>query len=145
MLIKFEGVDNDFKTHHLALMGLLDDNEVLEREQEALDEHDDEITTLTVRIKKLASSNDNSDVDSCKVVARRLNRIKRSLSAVGEQITDMASRPSDVCLIKQHEEQLLEIKKELSETSNSLLLMDLEDSDDLMEPANKTSSTTLSN
>ncbi len=44
----------------------------------------------------------------------------------------MSSRPGDLCLIRQHEEQLLEVNKELSEVSSTLLSLDLDESYELM-------------
>lgn len=55
-----------------------------------------------------------------------MNRMQKTLSAIEEQITNMTSEPGDLCLIRQHEEQLLEVKKEVSEVSSTLLSLDLE-------------------
>ena len=37
------------KTHHFSLIDLIDDDETLE--QETLDQHDDDVTTLAVHIR----------------------------------------------------------------------------------------------
>ena len=45
---KLETLDAEFKTHHFSLIDLIDDDETLEKEQETLDQHDDDVTTLAV-------------------------------------------------------------------------------------------------
>lgn len=54
MLKKLESLSSDlssdFKTHHFALIDLLEEEEALEKEQEVLDEHDKPVTTLVIRI-----------------------------------------------------------------------------------------------
>ena len=49
---RLETLDAEFKTHHFTLIDLIDDDETLE-EQETLDQHDDDVTTLAVRIQQL--------------------------------------------------------------------------------------------
>ncbi len=53
MLKNIEILNSDFKTQHLALIDLLDNEGSLEGEQEALDEHDELVTMLVVRIPLL--------------------------------------------------------------------------------------------
>jgi len=57
MLKSLENVDSDFKTHHLALIDLLEEEEDLEREQQVLDEHDEIVTALFARINSHLFSN----------------------------------------------------------------------------------------
>lgn len=56
MLKSLESNDSDFKTHHLALIDLLGDYKILEREQETLDDHDDLVTPLLVCVDQLIFS-----------------------------------------------------------------------------------------
>ena len=53
---KLETLDAEFKTHHFSLIDLIDDDddETLEKGQETLDQHDDDVTTLAVRIQTTA-------------------------------------------------------------------------------------------
>ena len=41
-------LENDFGTQHFALMDLLEEQPVLDKEQEELDKHDDEVTALSL-------------------------------------------------------------------------------------------------
>ena len=49
---RLEELDLEFKEHHGVLIDLIGDGDedVLQKEQEALDEHDDEVSLLTVRV-----------------------------------------------------------------------------------------------
>ena len=51
MTQKLNTLDSEFKTHHYALINLNDVEESLQKEQDALDEHDDDVTALAVRIQ----------------------------------------------------------------------------------------------
>ena len=48
-------LDAEFKSYHLSVMDLIEDD-ALEGEQVVLDEHDDRIARLTVRVQQLAST-----------------------------------------------------------------------------------------
>ena len=52
---RLEALDADFKTHHLAMIDVMgDDNkDGLAQEQEILDTHDDEVASLTYRLEQL--------------------------------------------------------------------------------------------
>ena len=50
---KLESLDSDFKLHHYALINLINDIESMLKEQDILDGHDDEMVTLSTRIKRL--------------------------------------------------------------------------------------------
>ena len=47
-LKKLDTLEAEFKTHHYALIDLIDDDDDLREEQELLDRHDDEMSTLVV-------------------------------------------------------------------------------------------------
>ena len=50
MSTKLMQLDSDFRAQHHALIDLIEEEDALEREQEALDTHDDLVTDLSVRI-----------------------------------------------------------------------------------------------
>lgn len=131
MLKNLEKLDVDFRSHHLALIDLLEEEGPLEKEEETLDQHDDIIGELSTRLNLLTQVAP-SDPPSMhrKVVTRRLNHLKKNLSSAQEDIGNMTDC-QDICLVRQHEEQLLEFK-ELGDISRALLSLDLEDSDELM-------------
>lgn len=133
MLAKLKTIDSDFKSHNLALVDIMEDEAALEEEQATLDDHDDVVSDLSIRLKKLIPSRSVSrGLDPRKLATRRMSHVKKNLTTFQGDIDSMGSEPRDVCLIRQHEEQLLETKKELSEVSNLLISLDLEDTDELM-------------
>ena len=129
---KLESLDSEFKVHHYAVVDVLDKPEDLAKEQEVLDEHDDSIAELTIRMQKVISACATaSDPNPRKIQSRRLARLEKSLSAVSEEIKALSKRSDDTCLIRQHEEQLLDFKRELEDIRKCLLPLDLNDDDEL--------------
>ena len=76
---KLETLDAKFKTRHFSLIDLIDDDETLEKEQETLDQHDDDVTTLAVRIQRLItlSSTTPTNSDHRKVLMRKLQHLEK--------------------------------------------------------------------
>ena len=111
---RLEELDLEFKEHHGVLIDLIedDDEDVMEKEQEALDEHDDEVSLLTVRVQKLVSVVETApDPNACKIFLRRLTLLQRTLSPVRDAIDALSGDSDDICLLRHHEEQLSDIKK----------------------------------
>ena len=78
MAQKLETLDNDFRTHHHALVDLIDDEGALSEEQGMLDGHDDSVAELSARIRRLISAcTPSSDHSSRKVSSRRLSHLQR--------------------------------------------------------------------
>ena len=48
---KLSDLDSEFRTHHHALIDLIDDEDALAKEQEVLDTHDDLVAELSVCVK----------------------------------------------------------------------------------------------
>ena len=133
---KLETLDNDFKTHHYALVDLVDDKDetTLEHEQETLDNHDDEIAVLTVRVQQLISActrASSGDANPRRIASRRLSHIQKSLSSVDDAIKALTGDSDDTFVLHQYEEQLTDYKRELSDVRTSLLSIDLDDGDEL--------------
>ena len=73
MLQRLESLDSDFKLHHYALIDLIDDIEIMLKEQDILDGHDDEMATLSTHIKWLIVVCDSSSkFGPHKIASRRL-------------------------------------------------------------------------
>ena len=129
MTQKLDTLDSEFKVHHFALNG----DELLSKEQETLNEHDDEIAELAVGVNRLISlCVSTPDSNFHKVASRKLARIGKSVSAINEAIGSLSGSPDDVCLLHQHEEQLCDHKKELGDVRDSLLTQELDESDELI-------------
>ena len=131
---KLETLDAEFKAHHFSLIDLIDDEGTLGKEQETLDQHDDDVTSLAVRIQQVItiSSATPTNLDQRKTLSRKLQHLDKNLSLVSETIKTLSSRAEDVCRLQQHEEQLSDYKKDLADFRNSLLSLELAEGDELM-------------
>ena len=80
--LKLESLDKDFKTYYYALVDLIDDEATLASEQETLDNYDDEMAILAVRVQQLItlSASPSSDTDPRKIVSRTNSSIQESAS-----------------------------------------------------------------
>ena len=129
---KLESLDSDFKLHHYALIDLIDDTESMLKEQDILDGHDDEMATLSTRIKRLIAVCDSSSkFGPRKIASRKLVRLERNLFTINERIGSLSGGPDDVCLLHQYEEQLHDLKVELKDICSVLLSLGVEESDQL--------------
>ena len=102
------------------------------KEQDILDGHDDEMATLSTRIKRLVVVCDSSsEFSPRKIASRRLVRLGRILFTVNERIGSLSGGPDDVCLLHQYEEQLHDLKVELGNICSVLLFLGIEESNQL--------------
>ena len=65
------------------------------------------------------------------IASKHLARLEKKLSNISTEIAKLDTEPSDVCLVRQREEQLHELKQELNDLSRSLVPLDLDDKDEL--------------
>ena len=110
MLAKLKEHDADFRKNHLTLVELRED-EALIVEQATLDEHDDLIAALTVRIMKLADSTATSSkaVSTHEFLVHRCERLESRLTETATALTSLTRE--DVCKLQQYQEQSLDFKK----------------------------------
>ena len=128
---RLQTLDQEYKVHHYAIIDLLDEEEDLQREQETLDGHDDDVAQLSVRIQKLIDTSSSSNSDQHKVASKRLRHLEKGISSTRDAITVLRPDDSNVCLLHQHEERLAEFKKELCDIRRGLLSLDLDDTSEL--------------
>ena len=135
MLAKLKEHDAEFRKIHLTLIDLIDkaDEETLLTEEATLDEHDNLVALLTVRIMKFADSafraSSTSTISERDVLMRRCDRLKTRLTATDTVLSSLTRE--DTCQLEQHHEQLFDFKKEMSEINNRLLSLTLGGSDNL--------------
>ena len=133
LLKKLESVDSEFKGLHLALIDLLDTEEDLAKEQKVLDTHDEIVDELYARVNRLIlSATASTEPEPRTVASKRLARLKKSIDSVSDEIAKLDTALADVCLVRQREEQLRDLKHELSDISRSLVALDLDDKDELI-------------
>ena len=128
---KLADLDSEFRTHHHALIDLIDDEESLAKEQDALDSHDDLIAELTVRVKQvIVTSSPSSSKSSRRIASRKLTHLQKSLASITSIVGDT---PSDICLLRQYEEKTNDVNKDLVKTRDDLHHMELDETDELFE------------
>lgn len=129
---KLESLDTDFKLHHYAVVDALDDEGTLAKEQETLDQHDNDIAWLAVRIEQLIATSDlASESGTRKIALRRLSCVKSNLSAIRSAISELTGDPAETHLLHHYQEQLSDFKKELGDIRHSLLSLGLKEGDEL--------------
>ena len=102
------------------------------KEQDILDGHDDKMATLFTRIKQLIVVCDSSSkFGPRKIASQRLVYLGRNLFTVKERIGSLSGEPDDVCLLRQYEEQLRDLKVELGDICSVLLSLGIEESHQL--------------
>ena len=129
VLRKLEQLDADFRKYHLAIVDLTDDDEALETEQEALGTHDDRVTALHDRLQRLMakpSASRTTESDTRRRLAKRMKHLEENLTLLASQV-DSTSAESDVCLVRQCEDQLNELKMDLSVLARDIIDMDDDD------------------
>ena len=71
--LKLKEYDAEFKTAHLSLINLIDDDSALEGEQTALDAHEDLVASLAIHVESLITPPATvTKIDESKVLSRRL-------------------------------------------------------------------------
>jgi len=131
--LRLEQLDSEFKAHHYGLVDAIDDEEALEQEQAILDEHDDNVSMLSLHVQQLIMScSSSSPTSPYRITLKRLLRLKKTLSSVNDAVDGLGTDADSVCLLCQHQEQLADLKKELSEVDNTLLSLNLHDNDQLL-------------
>ena len=137
-LKRLETLDANFKTHHLAIMDAVDEEGQLEAEQEVLDQHDDDIMNLSMRLQAMSAPArptptppETPPLSDRTVVERHLAQLQTRLAAAKEDISGLVGSPSDVHLVYLYQEQLSDFKRELSELRSEVLGIAADTSDPL--------------
>ncbi len=137
-LKRLETLDANFKTHHLAIMDVIEDEEQLGAEQEALDQHDEDTTTLSVRLQVLLSSApvtstvtppETRHLPDRAVLERRSAQLQARLLSISDDVSRLSGDPSEIHLVFLHQEQLSDLKRELSDLRNEVLVITPDTSD----------------
>ena len=143
LLSKLNEADSDFKTLHYQVLDVIDerDDEALQKEQDILDEHDDIVSTLVLRIQNIithAPLTTHSPTslgpvtsDALKVTACRLSRLELGLNGTDNGL-DALTDDVDSSLLEQYVEQLADHKRQLSTVHEELISLDLENDHELV-------------
>ena len=121
LITKLEGLDSDFKSHHFEVIDLInaEDEEALSREQDICDKQDDDVTSLMVCLRLLASK-PSAYPSSHKTLSHKLARLEKCLLTSESALADDTEVLS---LVKQHQEQLADYKREIASCYEAQILM----------------------
>ena len=136
---KLDILDAEFKKHHYALIDAIDETEaeVLDKEQDVLDRHDDDMTNLAMKIEQIiAICNLSSDSGAKMVALRRVTRLRTNLSTVDSEIRRLTTESAELHLLHQYQEHISDCKKELGEIRQTLLSLGLREGDELETSTN---------
>ena len=128
---KLESLDSEFRKYHYDFIDLVDevDDTTLAAEQDVLDKHDEEIESLTTRIKRcIIACSSSHDHNLYKVTQRKVHWIEKGIQEIHDSI-NASPPPNDACLLSQYEEQLRDLKTELVSAFDNIVTMNLTDSD----------------
>ena len=141
-------LDSDYKTCHFAVIDVLDDEQQLADEQETLDNHDDEVADLDLRIQALmvaaatppppiTTTTDARPLTNCAILERRSVQLQARLVTIHEKIGGLKDDGSEVHLVYLYQEYLADLKRDLSEFRNEILTITADTSDMLMSNTQK--------
>ncbi len=129
---RLDNLDSDYKTRQFAVLNVVEDEDQLTMEQETLDQHDDDVADLSLRLMDLARSTaltpslSSTTVDAHLLpnhgtLERRSTQFQAKLISMNEKIDDVNDDGCEVHLISLYQEHLADLKRELSELRNEIL------------------------
>jgi DNA repair exonuclease SbcCD ATPase subunit len=136
LIKKLESLDAEFRVHHYSVVDLVTAEEELVGEQDTIDQHDDIVEELSVRIQKLVSicSNLSEDPSAPRSIhSRKLEHLDKDLSAINTAIDSLDPGTDHTCRLQLHQEQIADFRRKLADIRDGLLAMNLDNSDDLMQ------------
>jgi hypothetical protein len=111
--LKLKTCDTDFKDLHMPVVDLIDEEEVVAAEQATLDNHDDLIAVMTLRIQKLIATlkpPPDRRIENRKLLTHRL---KDCLSAVNDAVGTLTGDAKDVHRLWLHMKKNWEITRRI--------------------------------
>ena len=84
-------MDSDFKSHHYAIVDLIEEG-AMDAEQTTLDEHDDRVTDLSIRLQQLitrlsaGSIAPTAEASSHQILSKRFDRVEKKLKEVVDAV-----------------------------------------------------------
>ena len=131
---KLDTLRQDFKTHQLAIIDR-NEGEALAGEQQVLDDHDDQVSELSVRIQRLINLATKAKIpDVAQVADRQLTLLQTKLDSINAAIRDLDDTEDDAaCSLEEYRDQVTEVKTELAAIESSLFKSDIRTDDPVMQ------------
>lgn len=132
---KLRTLQQEFKTHQLAIIDHTDEEEGLEEEQRSLDDNDDLVSELHIRLQRLINSATSSRTpDTVSVATKQLTLLRAKLESIDASTCDLDDAEEDsICALEEYRDQVTEIKTGLSKLRMSLLNSEATPDDPVMQ------------
>lgn len=136
---KLKELGSTFKTQHFAILEIIENDKESEKEQEVLDRHDDEMTSLTIAVDQLLAMI-VAATPACTVVddatrgpfLRRLRHLKKKQEGITAKTQKMMGESStDVACYLHYEQETGDLKQEITRLQNELMSLDIKETDTL--------------
>lgn len=132
---RLEALDVDFKTHHLAVIDVMgDDNtdghntDSLAQEQEM---HNDEVASLAYCLEQLTRARPpGADTRGQIIATRHLSQLETKFSTLNTAIGKLTGDPREIRLVHLYQEQFSDCKRELGDIHTEVLSLMVDESDD---------------
>lgn len=117
-------LDSEFKSLQYDLISKMDETDTasINTEQDALDKHDRDVDTLSIQLQQLLRSTDPRVTESSeeRILKQNLAAIDRSLKAVSDKLKALPTDVADLALVQQLQEELTDVKADLSSCQGAL-------------------------
>ena len=115
-------------SHHLAIVDLLEED-AAEGQQAVLDENDDRVSALIMRMQCLcnraaASLTRSTGSNPTELISKRLQHLEKEMLTVGDTMKAVPVAVVDSCILQQFEEAFGVIKSQLADVSRQILSFD---------------------
>ena len=130
---KLKTLDAEFRDHQLKIMDLTTTEEALTEEQQALDDHEDIISELSIRVQRLiAFVTPSASSDALKLSTKRLTLLQGKLKEIDTAVKGMDDDEDNICALEEYRDQIAGLKSELSEIKTAILGSDAGTDDPVM-------------
>jgi len=98
LVATLDRLDTELKALHFQVIDLVsaEDERTLEKEQDYLDKHDNNVTAFKIRFQRLAAAASKTEAPTSstrKMLSRKLSRLDRNLCFIEEVLDSMRERP----------------------------------------------------
>ena len=128
LMKRLDSLNVEFMSHHLAIVDLLEED-AAEGQQAVLDENDDRVSALIVRMQCLcnrgaASLTRSTGSNPIELISKRLQHLEKEMHTVGDTMKAVPVAEVDSCILQQFEEAFGVIKSQLADVSRQILSFD---------------------
>ena len=111
---KLKTLDTEFRDHQLKIIDLTTSEQALAEEQQALDDHDDIISELSIRIQRVITSvAPSATTDALKLSKKRLELLQVKLKDVESAVNGLEGSEDNVWALEEYRDQITGLRGEI--------------------------------